>query len=320
MRGRRCARHGADSDPSAGRRPLGLRHRHRRREGDTRDELAQPLGDDFSQALAELEERARDALIEQGVAAELIELNRRARLRTAGSDTTLEIPRRARRRDALRRSRSCIDRRFGYWDEGAEVIVDALVVEAVGKLHTASSDRHGAGEEDATAPSALRAARPPLQMRGGDRGPRPDLRSDLDHRRRAGLARRRASDGTLVLTRATPLERGKAIGTDVDPVRLEIFNNLFMAIAEEMGVALQSTATSVNIKERLDFSCAIFDAEGALIANAPHIPVHLGSMGESIRTSSRLAEREGTGAESAAVTLTCSTILIAAARICPTSR
>ena len=81
-----------------------------------------------------------------------------------------------------------------------------------------------------------------------------------------------------------PLERAHAIGTEADPVRLEIFNNLFMAIAEEMGVALQSTATSVNIKERLDFSCAMFDAAGALIANAPHIPVHLGSMGESIRT------------------------------------
>jgi 5-oxoprolinase (ATP-hydrolysing) len=80
------------------------------------------------------------------------------------------------------------------------------------------------------------------------------------------------------------MERSKAIGTEVDPVRLEIFNNLFMAIAEEMGVALQSTATSVNIKERLDFSCAIFGSDGALIANAPHIPVHLGSMGESIKT------------------------------------
>jgi 5-oxoprolinase (ATP-hydrolysing) len=73
---------------------------------------------------------------------------------------------------------------------------------------------------------------------------------------------------------------------------LEIFNNLFMAIAEEMGVALQSTATSVNIKERLDFSCAIFDREGALIANAPHIPVHLGSMGESIR---RIIDTRGQG-------------------------
>ncbi len=94
-----------------------------------------------------------------------------------------------------------------------------------------------------------------------------------------------------------PLNREKAIGTDVDPVRLEIFNNLFMAIAEEMGVALQSTATSVNIKERLDFSCAIFDRDGALIANAPHIPVHLGSMGESIRTiiDTRGKGRDGRG-------------------------
>ncbi|MGH6728653.1 MAG: hydantoinase B/oxoprolinase family protein, partial [Sphingomicrobium sp.] len=92
-------------------------------------------------------------------------------------------------------------------------------------------------------------------------------------------------------------ERKSAIGTVADPVRLEIFNNLFMAIAEEMGVALQSTATSVNIKERLDFSCALFDREGTLIANAPHIPVHLGSMGESIRTiiESRGDKRDGRG-------------------------
>jgi len=101
----------------------------------------------------------------------------------------------------------------------------------------------------------------------------------------------------LILTRTTPARRAHAIGTEADPVRLEIFNNLFMAIAEEMGVALQSTATSVNIKERLDFSCALFDAGGALIANAPHIPVHLGSMGESIRTiiDSRGGGRDGRG-------------------------
>jgi 5-oxoprolinase (ATP-hydrolysing) len=112
-----------------------------------------------------------------------------------------------------------------------------------------------------------------------------------------GWRAERAGDGTLVLTRAVPLERQHAVGTEADPVRLEIFNNLFMAIAEEMGVALQSTATSVNIKERLDFSCAIFDASGALIANAPHIPVHLGSMGESIRTiiETRGHARDGRG-------------------------
>jgi len=71
---------------------------------------------------------------------------------------------------------------------------------------------------------------------------------------------------------------------EVDPVRLEIFNNLFMNIAEQMGLRLQNTAHSVNIKERLDFSCAVFDAAGALIANAPHMPVHLGSMSESIQS------------------------------------
>ena len=75
-----------------------------------------------------------------------------------------------------------------------------------------------------------------------------------------------------------------AIGTKADPVMLEIFNNLFMSIAEQMGVTLQNTAYSVNIKERLDFSCAVFDQTGALVANAPHMPVHLGSMDRSVET------------------------------------
>ncbi len=88
----------------------------------------------------------------------------------------------------------------------------------------------------------------------------------------------------LVLERTTAIARTHAIGTSADPVLLEVFNNLFMAIAEQMGVTLANTAYSVNIKERLDFSCALFDVEGNLIANAPHMPVHLGSMGESVRT------------------------------------
>jgi hypothetical protein len=75
-----------------------------------------------------------------------------------------------------------------------------------------------------------------------------------------------------------------AIGTEADPVMLEVFNNLFMSIAEQMGVTLQNTAYSVNIKERLDFSCAVFDATAQLVANAPHMPVHLGSMDRSVET------------------------------------
>ncbi|MET0287566.1 MAG: hydantoinase B/oxoprolinase family protein [Polyangiales bacterium] len=88
----------------------------------------------------------------------------------------------------------------------------------------------------------------------------------------------------LVLHRYLPRAAMHAAGTEVDPVRLEVFNNLFMSIAEQMGARLQNTATSTNIKERLDYSCALFDAAGDLIANAPHMPVHLGSMGESIKT------------------------------------
>ena len=236
--------------------------------------LLQELGHDFSDALVGLERRAEQALLEQGLLNERIELIRRARLRTAGSDTTLEIP--IRPPEEMRAAFSNLHRkRFGYWDEGAEVIVDALVVEAVGRSTTSADldmGQEGKGEI-VEGPALIFEPTSTIVVEAGWRS-------------------KRASDGTLVLTRVVPLERTKAIGTDVDPVRLEIFNNLFMAIAEEMGVALQSTATSVNIKERLDFSCAIFDSEGALIANAPHIPVHLGSMGESIR---RIIDARGEG-------------------------
>ena len=92
------------------------------------------------------------------------------------------------------------------------------------------------------------------------------------------------AQGDLLLTRSKPASRRAAIGTNADPIMLEVFNNLFMSIAEQMGAALINTAYSVNIKERLDFSCALFDGEGHLVANAPHIPVHLGSMGDSVRT------------------------------------
>lgn len=88
----------------------------------------------------------------------------------------------------------------------------------------------------------------------------------------------------LLLQRVTPLQRQVAIGTAVDPVMLEVFNNLFMSIAEQMGFTLENTSYSVNVKERLDFSCAIFDQQGHLVANAPHMPVHLGSMWQSIRS------------------------------------
>jgi 5-oxoprolinase (ATP-hydrolysing) len=235
--------------------------------------VLKPLGEDFSEALRALEKRACDALVEQGVHHARIELEHRARLRTAGSDTTLEIG--IGSADEMRTAFAELHRkRFGYVDEGAEVIVDALVVEAIARTEAVFPPQNSSAALGvAEGPSLIFDPTSTIVVEPGWRA-------------------ERVADGTLVLTRAVPLERAKAIGTDVDPVQLEIFNNLFMAIAEEMGVALQSTATSVNIKERLDFSCAIFDAEGALIANAPHIPVHLGSMGESIR---RIIDTRGQG-------------------------
>ena len=101
--------------------------------------------------------------------------------------------------------------------------------------------------------------------------------------------------GNLVLERIETAPRGAAIGTSADPVMLEVFGNLYMSIAEQMGVALQSTSRSVNIKERLDYSCAVFDARGALIANAPHMPIHLGSMGESVKVVIAARHRKAGG-------------------------
>jgi 5-oxoprolinase (ATP-hydrolysing) len=195
-------------------------------------------------------------------------------------------------------------RRFGYWEEGAEIIVEALVVEAIGKSspsllgegdHSPEEENGGGAGAKPLHHSTLSSGPPSPDEQGEEFiGPALIFEPTSTIVVERGWRAVRESDGTLVLTRTAPLSRAKAIGTDVDPIRLEIFNNLFMAIAEEMGVALQSTATSVNIKERLDFSCAIFDAEGALIANAPHIPVHLGSMGESIR---RIIDTRGQGSD-----------------------
>ena len=99
----------------------------------------------------------------------------------------------------------------------------------------------------------------------------------------------------LLLERVEALPRRMAVGTDADPVMLEVFGNLYMSIAEQMGVALQSTSRSVNIKERLDYSCAVFDRDGALIANAPHMPIHLGSMGESVKVIIAARQRDSDG-------------------------
>ncbi len=248
--------------------------------------LMRPLGEDYAADIAELAGHARDALTEQGIAPDRIAVARRVRLRVAGSDTTIEFPDAS--AEALRaRFHAEHRKRFGYSDDRATVIVDAIIAEAV----SAEPDRIAA--RDAPAGPGARpdtTGRWPAYRRAemalGEPVAGPGIILDDTGTTfvESGWSAERSGDGTLIVTRVAPLERSHAAGTESDPVSLEIFNNLFMGVAEEMGVALQATARSVNIKERLDFSCALFDAGGALIANAPHIPVHLGSMGESIRT------------------------------------
>ena len=252
--------------------------------------LVRPLGEDFSPALEVLDREARATLIAQGVAERDIHTSARARLRFEGSDSVLAIP-----CDHVATMDSNFRRlhrqRYGYSHDATPIVVEALSVEASG-----SAGGFGEAVADSvvvntqacgTWPTIERAA-----MSAGNvvAGPVLVINPGSTTVVEPGWQARIAEEGSLVLTRAVPLKRSKAAGTTADPVRLEIFNNLFMAIAEEMGVVLRATATSVNIKERLDFSCALFDREGALIANAPHIPVHLGSMGDSI---ARVIEARG---------------------------
>ena len=242
--------------------------------------LVRPLGESFVDELAELEGEARAALAGQGV--ENVQVETSVRLRFAGSDSMLAVPCGA-VADMDAAFRRLHRQRFGYSDDTAPIVIEALSVEASGisgGLAEALAEPQAlGGSASGSWPTIHRSAMEPGQSLSG-----PVLIIDPGSTTvvEPGWQAILAEEGSLVLTRIEALERDRAAGTAVDPVRLEIFNNLFMAIAEEMGVVLQSTATSVNIKERLDFSCALFDAQGALIANAPHIPVHLGSMGDSI--------------------------------------
>ncbi|HYE28867.1 MAG TPA: hydantoinase B/oxoprolinase family protein [Allosphingosinicella sp.] len=274
-------------------------------------------GEALEAVLAALAKEAEAALRAQGV--EAVALRRRAALRYEGSDSSLEVeagPFEA-MRDAFEEAHRV---RFGFVSPETPVVVETAIVEAVGL--NSSSSLLGEGDQAKPGGGENAAIPPPPPPDGGGLPPRDKLGEEFPLYDRATLTPgtriagpaliidpsattvvepgwQAAVDplGNLILTRAAPRESVRAVGTDADPVMLEVFNNLFMAVAEEMGVALQNTASSVNIKERLDFSCALFDAGGALIANAPHIPVHLGSMGDSIRTiiEARGEARDGRG-------------------------
>ncbi|HUH84910.1 MAG TPA: hydantoinase B/oxoprolinase family protein [Stellaceae bacterium] len=233
----------------------------------------------------------------QGIAAEQISVQRKAHVKYDGTDTSLEVAY-GDLSSIVASFEAAHRQRYGFVMAEKPLVVEAVSVEVVGAA-ASTADEVEAVPETPGAPEAL--AQVTIYTGGAERqAPVFDRDRLTPGQRVAGPAIIRERTATtvvepgwqatvdgrryLVLERVEALPQRVAIGTTVDPVMLEVFNNLFMAIAEQMGVALQNTAYSVNIKERLDFSCAVFDREGSLIANAPHMPVHLGSMGESVQT------------------------------------
>jgi 5-oxoprolinase (ATP-hydrolysing) len=187
-------------------------------------------------------------------------------------------------------------KQFGFITPGKDIVIEAVSVESVGggskfkepSLATTTAVPKAMGKTKIFCQGAWKSA--PVydraQLKPGQvvKGPALIIEAHNTTVVEPGWQGKLTAKQHLVLTRAQKLARRHAIGTTADPVMLEIFNNLFMSIAEQMGVTLEKTAYSVNIKERLDFSCAVFDATGQLIANAPHMPVHLGSMDRSVET------------------------------------
>ena len=187
--------------------------------------------------------------------------------------------------------------RFGFIDRSKELIVEAVSVEAVGGGARFRERVHKTTRAPLPPPArrtrffsggkwrrALVYMRDTLAPGHKVRGPAIIIEPHQTIVVEAGWRAELTAKDHLVLRRTEKLARARAVGTRADPVMLEVFNNLFMSIAEQMGVALQNTAYSVNIKERLDFSCAVFDGDGSLVANAPHMPVHLGSMDRAVET------------------------------------
>jgi 5-oxoprolinase (ATP-hydrolysing) len=275
-----------------------------------------PLGDDVLPRLHEVLDGLRadgeKELQTAGVPPDRVTAVRRAHLRYDGTDTALLVPL-GPVPDMTAAFEEAYQRRFSFLMRDKQIVVEAVSIELIGTtppwhdlapVHRSSStpgmgvrafmggawgevplhDRADLGPGDAIdGPAIIAEANATTVVDPGWRASVNELGHLLLSRVRARPERREAERDD------EPESAG--VGTTADPVMLEIFNNLFMSIAEQMGLRLESTAHSVNIKERLDFSCALFDADGNLIANAPHIPVHLGSMGESIKEV--IKERRG---------------------------
>ena len=292
--------------------------RDRAVEASLEDAGAKALG----RVLDELADEARAELAAQGIGEARIRVLRRAHVRYDGTDTP-DLVEAGDAREMKARFEEAHRRRYGFVMPGKTLVIEAASVEAIGSMEAGgnpfAADGRGpagrgggpagdgeAGADPRTEPVARiePVARVRAWLDGRERetpvyrreaigagaaldGPAIVLEPTATTVVEPGWRAARAASGDLVLERTVPLPRESAAGTDCDPVMLEVFNNRFMSIAEQMGLTLENTALSVNIKERLDFSCALFDPDGMLVANAPHIPIHLGSMSESVRTVAR---------------------------------
>ena len=249
-----------------------------------------------------------EELLDEGVEHDDIAIGTFVHLRYEGTDTALPIP--FSEPDIMTRDFEMLHRqRFGFISPEKSIFAAAIEVEAAGGGEVAEVARPGTTLESVSetasaqvcdttrfyssgawrdAPVYLRKQiKPGMKLMGPALLIEPNQTVVIEDGWQLEVSPR----NDLVLRRSVPRPRER-LGTEADPVLLEVFNNLFMSIAEQMGEALRNTAQSVNIKERLDFSCAIFDTEGHLVANAPHLPVHLGSMDRSVETIIRLRRSE----------------------------
>ena len=260
-----------------------------------RKSIEQPLG---AWTAAQLDEEfaamtgpLADALVAQGASAAGVRLRRVLELRAPGTETALEVE--SGPLPAITRSfREQFERRFGFAPAADDPVVATLQAEAI-----VAGDRSGAGDLMARKTAQPRTARVwfdgwrqvPLHDRAAlapgqpVAGPALIVEPNSTTVVEPGWVAEPLHDGSLCLARRDRIHAAALDALHPDPAQLELFNHRFMQVAEQMGAVLQATAVSVNIRERLDFSCALFDTDGALIANAPHMPVHLGSMGASVR-------------------------------------
>jgi 5-oxoprolinase (ATP-hydrolysing) len=264
--------------------------------------IEEPFGEKLrttlDKAARKMSSAAGAEVLGQGVAPEKLKIHVRAHIRYAGTDTALIVDA---GRLSLQKIKIAFEQahkaRFGFIDRKKSLVVEAVSVEAVGGGARFRETAYTIKRTKLPAPArrtrffsggkwhrALVYLRETLAPGHKVKGPAIIVEPHQTVVVEDGWQAELTAKNHLVLRRIKKLLRPRAIGTRADPVMLEVFNNLFMSIAEQMGVALQNTAYSVNIKERLDFSCAVFDGDGSLVANAPHMPVHLGSMDRAVET------------------------------------